>query len=182
MNDTTNAIIQQYLTFSVSGDEYALPILRVREIISYDGVTRVPRTPPFIRGVINLRGSVVPVIDLARKFGYAEVQQTRSTSVVIVEVLLDTDSGEQQIVLGLLVDAVNEVMDLRPEDIQPPPSFGTRVQIAFLTGMGRSGTGFVLLLDIDKVLAAEDVVAAIEASDAPVLEAAAAELEGEPAA
>jgi purine-binding chemotaxis protein CheW len=165
MNESTAAIIQQqYLTFVVAGDEYALAILRVKEIIAFDSVTRVPRTPAFIRGVINLRGSVVPVIDLAQKFGYPEVQPTRSTSIVIVEVVLDEAADGKQVVLGLLVDAVSQVIDLQAEDIQPPPSFGTRVQLDFLVGMGRSGTKFVLLLDIDKVLAATDVVAAIDAT------------------
>lgn len=151
---------QQYLTFAVCGDEYALPILRVKEIIAFDGVTRVPRTPVFIRGVINLRGSVVPVIDLAQKFGHAESQPTRSTCTVIVEMTL----AEKPIVLGLLVDAVNQVVDLQDGDIQAPPSFGTKVHLDFLTGMARSGKKFVLLLDIDRVLATADVVAAGEAA------------------
>jgi purine-binding chemotaxis protein CheW len=176
MNETTMATTQQqYLTFSVSGDEYALAILRVKEIIAFDAVTRVPRTPAFIRGVINLRGSVVPVIDLAQKFGYAEVQPTRSTCIVIVEVVLHSNADGKEVVLGLLVDSVNQVMDLLPEDVQPPPSFGTRVHLDFLIGMGRVGTRFVLLLDIDKVLAANDVVAALDATEEPLLE-------GEPAA
>jgi purine-binding chemotaxis protein CheW len=182
MNETTVATTQQqYLTFSVSGDEYALAILRVKEIIAFDTVTRVPRTPAFIRGVINLRGSVVPVIDLAQKFGYAEVQPTRSTCIVIVEVVLDSNADGKAVVLGLLVDAVNEVIDLLPEDVQEPPSFGTRVQLDFLVGMGRIGTKFVLLLDIDKVLAASEVVAALDADSEPLPDGEPL-LEGAPAA
>jgi len=150
--------MSQYLTFAVSGDEYAVAILRVKEIIAFDEITRVPRTPDFIRGVINLRGSVVPVIDLAQKFGYGETQPSRSTCHVIVEV----KAGEKTIVLGLLVDAVSQVVDLQSDDIQEPPSFGTQVDIAFLIGMGCAGNRFVLLLDIDKVVAATDVIAAIE--------------------
>jgi len=150
--------MNQYLTFAVSGDEYAVAILRVKEIIAFDEITRVPRTPGFIRGVINLRGSVVPVIDLAQKFGYGETQPSRSTCNVIVEVKAD----QKTIVLGLLVDAVSQVVDLQPDDIQEPPSFGTQVDIGFLIGMGRAGNRFVLLLDIDKVVAATDVIAAIE--------------------
>ncbi|HEY0142475.1 MAG TPA: chemotaxis protein CheW [Thermoanaerobaculia bacterium] len=160
---------QQYLTFSVRGDEYAVAILRVKEIIAYDSITRVPRTPAFIRGVINLRGSVVPVIDLAQKFGYAMAEPTRNSCIVIVELQL----GDKPIVLGLLVDEVDQVIDLQESEIQPPPSFGTKVAIDFLTGMGRvdgsstsrSSRGFVLLLDLDRVLAAEDVVAAVEVAE-----------------
>lgn len=168
MNDT-QATQQQYLTFSVRTDEYAVAILRVKEIIAFDGVTRVPRTPPYIRGVINLRGSVVPVIDLAQKFGYAAAEPSRSTCIVIVELQLE----EKPLVLGLLVDAVDQVIELQDGDIQPPPSFGTRVSIDFLTGMGRidpsstsrSGKGFVLLLDIDRVLATDEVIAAADVTE-----------------
>lgn len=152
---------QQYLTFSVRGDEYAVAILRVKEIIAYDGVTRVPRTPVFIRGVINLRGSVVPVIDLAQKFGYAMAEPGRSTCIVIVEMQLE----EKPIVLGLLVDAVDQVIELQEDEIQPPPTFGTKVAIDFLTGMGRTARGFVLLLDIDRVLATSEVIAAAEVAE-----------------
>lgn len=168
MNDTQATTRQQYLTFSVRGDEYAVAILRVKEIIAFDGVTRVPRTPAYIRGVINLRGSVVPVIDLAQKFGYPPAEPTRSTCTVIVEMQLE----EKPVVLGLLVDAVDQVIELQEDDIQPPPSFGTRVSIDFLTGMGHSrgsstsrSSGFVLLLDIDRVLATEEVIAAAEVTE-----------------
>jgi purine-binding chemotaxis protein CheW len=155
---------QQYLTFVVCGEEYAVAILRVREIIAFDSVTRVPRTPAFIRGVINLRGSVVPVIDLARKFGHPPSPSTSSTCIVIVELTVGEEGREKQIVLGLLVDSVSQVIDLAPDDIQPPPSFGTPVDIAYLVGMGRSGKKFVLLLDIDKVLAANEILTAVEAA------------------
>jgi purine-binding chemotaxis protein CheW len=157
----------QYLTFAVSGDEYAVAILRVKEIIAFDTVTRVPRTPAFIRGVINLRGSVVPVIDVAEKFGYGAAAATRSTCIVIVEATID----DQQLVLGLLVDAVSEVIELQPEDIQEPPRFGTKLDIDFLIGMGRAGSRFVLVLDIDKVLAASEVTAAITAAAGDLVEA-----------
>jgi len=150
----------QYLTFAVSGDEYGVAILRVKEIIAFDTVTRVPRTAPFIRGVINLRGSVVPVIDVATKFGYGETVPSRSTCIVIVEAAIDS----QPLILGLLVDAVSEVVELLPDDIQEPPRFGTQIDAAFLAGMGRAGSRFVLLLDIDEVLAASEVTAMVAAS------------------
>ena len=158
----------QYLTFAVSGEEYAVPILRVKEIIALDTVTRVPRTPAFIRGVINLRGSVVPVIDVAEKFGYGATVASRSTCIVIVEATID----EHALVLGLLVDAVSEVIELQAEDIQEPPRFGTQIDLAFLVGMGRAGNHFVLMLDLDKVLAAAEVAAAIAATIEQPVEAA----------
>ena len=159
MSETST--IEQYLTFNVAGDAYAIGILRVKEIIAFDSVTRVPRTPDFVRGVINLRGSVVPVIDLAMKFGYGEITTTGSTCIVIVEVDLDG----KPVVMGLMVDAVDQVIDLGSAEIQPTPSFGTQVSVEFLTGMGRHGKSFVLILDIDKVLATNEILSAVETAD-----------------
>ena len=147
---------QQYLTFAVCGDEYALPILRVKEIIAFDGVARVPRTPVFIRGVINLRGSVVPVVDLAVKLGLPESVVTKRSCVVVVEMMFECE----RTVMGLLADAVSQVLDLPAAEIEPPPPFGTRIRVECLLGMGRAGKKFVLLLDIDRLLSTDDVVAA----------------------
>jgi purine-binding chemotaxis protein CheW len=145
----------QVLTFSLAGEEYAIGILRVREILEYDTLTVVPQTPPSIRGVINLRGSVVPVVDLAVKFGLAATPLTKRTCIVIVEV----DLEGTRTVMGVMVDAVSQVMDLAPQDIEAPPAFGTRVRVDYLQGMGKVGKRFVLLLDIDRVLAAADLLA-----------------------
>ena len=145
----------QYLGFHIAEEEYAIGILRVREILEFDTVTRVPTTPPSIRGVINLRGSVVPVVDLAVKLGLAPSVVTKRSCVVVVEVDLD---GERT-VMGLLADAVSQVMDLAASEIEPPPPFGTRVRVECLLGMGRAGKKFVLLLDIDKLLSLEDAAA-----------------------
>jgi len=142
------ADLAQFLTFSVADEEYGISVLSVREILEYDTVTRVPRTPEFIRGVINLRGRVVPVVDLAVRFGMPPSAVTKRSCVVIVEVEL----GGEPIVMGLIADAVNQVIELGPEDIEPPPSFGTPVDVAFLKGMGRTEKRFVLLLEIDRVL------------------------------
>lgn len=144
----------QYLAFHLSGEEYAIGILRVKEIIEYDTLTKVPGTPPFIRGVINLRGSVVPVVDLAVKFGLPESAITRRTCIVIVEVDLE---GERTLI-GVIADAVSQVMDLLPEDIEAPPAFGTRVRVDYLQGMGKIGKKFVLILDIDRVLSAHELM------------------------
>ncbi len=146
----------QYLTFYLAGEEYGLGILRVKEILEYAPLTTVPQTPPWIRGVINIRGSVVPVVDLAVKFGLPPTPVTKRTCIIIVEVTL----GGQPAVLGVLADAVSQVMDLGPADIAPPPAFGTAVRVDCLQGMGKVGTKFVLILDVDKVLAAPDVMGA----------------------
>ena len=142
----------QYLTFHLAGEEYAVGILAVKEIIPCGALTRVPQTPASIRGVINLRGNVVPVVDLAMKFGLGASAQTHRSCIVIVEVTLD---GEPTI-MGILADSVGQVMDFSDDDVVAPPIFGTRVNTGFLMGMGRSGSKFVLLLNIDRALAAAD--------------------------
>lgn len=145
----------QYLTFSLAGEEYAIGILGVKEIIEYGTLTKVPMTPPSIRGVINLRGSVVPVIDLAVKFGLPESPITKRSCIVIVEV----DAAGGRMVMGIVADAVRQVMDLAPQDIEPPPSFGTQVRVDYLRGMGKVGKKFVLILDVDRVLSVEELQA-----------------------
>ena len=146
----------QYLTFTLAGDEYAAGILQVKEIIEYQPPTRVPQTPASIRGVINLRGKVIPVIDLAVRFGLPPLQPGKRTCIVVVEAKLEGEPA----VMGLLADAVNEVIDLMAGDIEPPPPFGTRVRVDYLVGMGKIGQKFVLLLDIDRVLSADDLLSA----------------------
>ena len=153
----------QYLTFLVAGEEHAVGILRVREILQYTSVTHVPRTPKWIRGVINLRGSVVPVVDLAVKLGLPPTESRRSTSIVITEVRI---AGEP-IVMGLLTDAVSQVIDLPAQDVQPAPAFGTRVPLDFLLGMGRVDERLLLLLDVDKLLSAEEIATATSVAEAP---------------
>jgi purine-binding chemotaxis protein CheW len=150
----------QYLTFGVAGDEYAISILRVKEIIQFETVTRVPTTPTWIRGVINLRGSVVPVVDLAVKFGLPDTVVTPLTCIVIVEVAL---SGEQT-VMGVMADSVSQVVELGAGDVEAPPTFGTRVRVDYLAGMGKVGKGFVLILDIDRVLSADELLATVAAA------------------
>jgi purine-binding chemotaxis protein CheW len=145
----------QYLTFFVDGEEYALGILRVKEIIEYSGVTRVPMMPTHVRGVINLRGSVVPVVDLALKFGLKRSEPTKLTCIVVVELELDG----RQTVMGVMADAVSQVIELADGDIEAPPSFGTRVSLDYLTGMGKAEGKLVLVLDIDRVLTSEELAA-----------------------
>ncbi|HXE34458.1 MAG TPA: chemotaxis protein CheW [Verrucomicrobiae bacterium] len=145
---------QQYLTFQMSEEEYAVGICQVREIIEYSTVTRVPKAPAWIRGVINVRGSVVPVVDLAVKFGVAAQPVTKTTCIIILEIELD---GEDSI-MGVIADAVNEVTSFTAEDIEKAPSFGTRVRVEYLLGMAKIGKKFALMLDMQKVLSGEELV------------------------
>ncbi len=147
--------VQQYLTFMIGGEEYAVGLLKVREIVEYEPVTRIPRMPAWVRGVMNLRGSVVPVVDLAIKFGQTSSEIGKLTCVVIVEVELDGEAT----VMGVITDAVSQVIELKPEEIELPPAFGTRVRAEYLLGMARSGKKFCLLLDTDAVLSANELMA-----------------------
>jgi len=146
----------QYLTFFLAGEEYAITILQVTDIIECGAVTRVPGTPPWIRGVHNLRGTVVPVIDLAIKFGLPATEVTRRTCIVIVELRAD----EETLIMGVMADSVHQVVDFTAEQIQPAPAFGPRVHVDCLRGMASSNGKFVLLLDIDRVFSSDEVVVA----------------------
>lgn len=144
---------QQYLSFLLADEECAISILKVREIIEYDVVTTVPKMPLWVCGVINLRGTVVPVVNLAAKFGMEQKPVSKTTCIVIVE----TQFEGQDAIVGLIADAVSQVMELSAEDIQPVPDFGTRVNMDYLIGMARSGRKFALLLDVDKVLTTQEL-------------------------
>ncbi|MFY0578735.1 chemotaxis protein CheW [Cystobacter fuscus] len=148
----------QYLSFILAGEEFALGILQVKEIIEYDTVTRIPGAPVWVRGVFNLRGSVVPVVDLAVKLGLPPATVTKWSCIVVVEVKL----GGEQLVLGLLVDAIGQALELQPSEVVPPPSFGAPVHVDYLLGMGLPAgeKKFVLLMDLDKVLCAQEVLVA----------------------
>ena len=144
---------QQYLSFLLAKEECAIDILKVREILEYETVTTVPKMQQWMRGVINLRGAVVPVVDLAAKFGMEQKPVGKTTCIVIVE----TQFENQETIVGLIVDAVSQVMELSADDIQPVPDFGTRVKMDYLIGMAQSGRKFALLLDVDKVLTTEEL-------------------------
>jgi purine-binding chemotaxis protein CheW len=153
-NRETELDVQQFLTFMIHGEEYAVSILKVKEIIEYDTVTEVPKTPKWVRGVINLRGNVVPVIDLAPKFRLAPSVAGKLTCIVITEV----QCGGEATVMGIMADSVRQVIDLKPKDIEAPPTFGTRVKVDYLLGMARSGKKFCLILDTEKVLSTDDLL------------------------
>jgi purine-binding chemotaxis protein CheW len=143
----------QYLTFTLDQERYAVEIAKVREVLEFTGVSKVPRTPAFIRGIINLRGNVVPVVDLRLKFGLSRTEQTVDACIIIAEV----QSGAEPIVLGALADSVQEVVELDPASIVPPPRMGTRVDTGFLRGMGKRNDQFIMLLDIERVLSEDDL-------------------------
>jgi purine-binding chemotaxis protein CheW len=155
VSTSTEGEFAQYLTFQVADAEYGVGILKVREIIEYDTVTRVPHAPVAVRGVLNLRGAVVPVVDLAVKFGLPASIVTKRSCVIVVECELD---GELT-VMGVLTDAVSQVIDLAPTDMEPAPAFGARVRVEFLQGMGKLGGRFVLLLDLDRLLSTQEAAA-----------------------
>lgn len=146
--------VQQYLTFSLSGEMYAMRILNVKEIIEYGQLTEVPMMPGFIRGVINLRGAVVPVIDLSSRFGSHATQVGKRTCIVIAE-LADSESQPD---VGVMVDAVSEVIDIASTEIEPAPSFGAQIRTDFIDGIGKVGGKFVILLNVQKVLSIEEMV------------------------
>jgi len=151
---------QQYLTFKLGNEVFAIEVAKVREVLDFVEITAIPRTPEFMSGVINLRGSVVPVVDLRLCFGMSKTERTRSTCVVVVEVMLENEST----VLGALADSVEEVIDLEPDQIEPAPRIGSQIRTDFIRGMGKRETGFLVILDIDRVFSA-DQLAAVHAAE-----------------
>jgi purine-binding chemotaxis protein CheW len=162
----------QYLTFLTAGEEYAISIVKVSEIVEYETVTTVPNTPIWIRGVTNLRGRVVPVVDLAVKFGLPASRISKFSCIIITEVMFQ---GEK-LTMGVLADSVSQVIDLSADEIEETPAFGTRVKTEYLLGMGALGKKFCLILDIDKVLSADELLAVTDSvSDEAIVDAPAKE-------
>lgn len=143
----------QYLSFKLEDEIFALDISKVREVLDLTTITKVPRTPEFMRGVINLRGGVVPVVDMRLKFGMSRTERTVNTCIIIVEVTLDDETT----VLGALADMVQEVFELEPGQIEPAPRIGTFLDTGFLKGMGKRHEQFILILDIDRVFSSEEL-------------------------
>lgn len=148
---------QQYLTFVLGREIFAINILNIKEIIEYGQLTEVPKMPSFIRGVINLRGAVVPVIDMAARFDKPTAEITRKTCIVIIEV----DHAETTQVVGIMVDAVNEVVDIESGNIEPAPSFGANIRVDFIEGMGKIEGKFIILLNVNKVLSVGEIASLV---------------------
>ncbi|MEW6067255.1 MAG: chemotaxis protein CheW [Nitrospirota bacterium] len=153
MNTATIAETNQYLTFRLDEETFALEISKVREVLDFINITRVPRTPNFMRGVINLRGNVVPVVDMRLNFGMSMTEKTVATCIIIVEVSID---GETTI-LGTLADSVQEVIEIDHKHIEPVPCIGTYLRTDFIKGIGKCDNGFIMLLDIDKIFSSEEL-------------------------
>jgi purine-binding chemotaxis protein CheW len=156
MSEIEIAETRQYLTFKLGNEIFATDVAKVREVLDLTLITAIPRTPEFMAGVINLRGSVVPVVDLRLCFEMSKTETTRNTCIIVVEVLLDNEST----VIGALADSVEEVIDLEPDQIQAAPRIGTHIRTDFIKGMGKREAQFIMILDIDRVFSAEDLAAA----------------------
>lgn len=143
----------KYLTFSLADEEYGIGILKVKEIIGMMPITSVPRTPEFVKGVINLRGKVIPVMDLRLKFGMPAIDYTDRTCIIVVEI----DTEDMTIQIGIVVDSVSEVLNIREEEMENAPSFGTQVDTAYILGMAKIDSGVKILLDIDRVLSTREL-------------------------
>jgi len=144
----------QYLAFNLEKEVFAFDISKVREVLEFTTVTKVPQTPEMMKGVINLRGSVVPVIDMRIKFGMGETEKTVNTVIIIIEIDLDGTST----LIGAMVDSVQEVMDLDSDHIEPPPKIGTKLNTDFIKGMGKVNHQFVMILDIAKVFSTDEMI------------------------
>lgn len=157
----------QYLTFRLAEEIFAVDVANIREILDFTTVTKVPQTPEFMRGVINLRGSVVPVVDMRLKFGMPKTDKTVNTCIVVTEMGLEGET----IVVGALADSVQEVLELEPEQIEPAPKIGTRLNTEFIKGMGKHNEQFIIILDINKIFTFDEL-AGVKPEDGGGLDAA----------
>jgi purine-binding chemotaxis protein CheW len=160
---------QQYLTFLLGGEMFAIAILNIKEIIEYGNLTEVPMMPSFIRGVINLRGSVVPVVDLSARFGRSKTEVSRRTCIVIIEV----ESADEKHDIGVMVDSVSEVLEIARSEIEPPPAFGAKIRVDFIAGMGKVAGKFVIILDANKVLSVDELSMLGQAAGTAIVDQAA---------
>ena len=147
MSDTATTTANQYLTFRLDNGRYAINVGRVREVLEHTGVTRIPGMPPYMEGVLNVRGNVLPVIDMRTKFGMEHLETQIDTAIVVTEIVRDTGT----VVIGCKTDAVEEVVDIMPDAIEPPPAIGTEISSDFISGIGKSDDEFVIILDVERV-------------------------------
>jgi len=156
MDQTVKAIAEKegkYLTFSLDNEEYGISILKIKEIIGMMSITTIPQTPEFVKGVINLRGTVIPVVDLRLRFGMTDIDYTERTCIIVVEIKGRSDT----VMIGVVVDAVSEVLNIKGEDIEDTPTFGTKLDTEYILGMAKMEGTVKILLEIDRVLGAEEV-------------------------
>ncbi len=160
MSDEIMADIKPYLTFKLEDELFAVEVSKVREVLDMDTITKVPNAPEFMKGIINVRGSVVPVVDLRIKFGRPEAENTIDTRIIVMELIIDDD----MIVLGTISDSVHEVMDLNAELIENPPRIGSRWKTEFIKGIGKKDEDFIIILDIERVFSTDELVIVQEKS------------------
>ncbi len=153
--ESTAGLAGKYLTFMLAGESYGIEILKVQEIIGMQSITRIPKTPDYVRGVINLRGKVIPVIDLRLRFDIEAAEVSRKTCIIVVQVSRD----ETSVIMGIVVDEVSEVMEISAGDIEPAPGFGTRVDTSFILGMAKAESSVKILLDIDSIISVNEMEA-----------------------
>lgn len=162
MSETSITSNCQYLTYRLEDEIFAVDVAKVREILDYTPATKVPGTPDFMRGVINVRGNVIPVVDMRLKFGLSRTEKTVDTCIVVLEISME----DEEIVLGALVDSVQEVFELEASSIKPPPRMGTKWKTEFIKGIGKRNENLIIILDIDRVFSADELVIAHEAHEA----------------
>ncbi|MBF0559571.1 MAG: chemotaxis protein CheW [Nitrospirae bacterium] len=161
MGFTTITDTRQYLTFKLADEIFALDVAKVREILDFTTVTKVPQTPDFMRGVINLRGNVVPVVDMRLKFGMTMTEKTVNTCIIVTEVTINGETA----VIGDLADSVQEVIELEPDQIEPAPKIGMSIRTEFISGMGKRNGEFIMILDMDRVFSSEELAVVQDAHD-----------------
>jgi Chemotaxis signal transduction protein len=152
--------IQQYLTFKLADEVYAINVANIKEVLGVPKITKVPRMPAFMSGIINLRGSVVPVLDLCKKFGLGETTFTVDTGIIVTEIDSRRDDGtDEELIIGIFSDMVQKVITIDPENIEPPPKIGVAIDTSFIRGMGHVENSFIIILDINKILTGSELQA-----------------------
>lgn len=158
MADSTRNIIHQYLTFKLADEVYAINVANIKEVLGVPRLTKVPKMPPFMMGIINLRGSAVPVLDLCKKFGIGETSMTADTNIIVTEIdMQKADGTTEELIIGMFSDIVQKVITIDPESIEPPPKIGIAIDTAFIKGMGHIDGNFIIILDINKILTGNEL-------------------------
>lgn len=146
--------VRQYLSYRLDEEVFAIDVRKVQEVLDYMEITKVPRAPEYMRGIVNVRGSVVPVVDMRLKFGMSRTERTANTCIIVMEIQLE----DELIVVGALADAVKEVIEMRPDQIEPPPKIGSRWNTQFIDGIGKHNDEFIIILDIDRIFSSEELL------------------------
>jgi purine-binding chemotaxis protein CheW len=167
MDTAANSEVNQFLTFVMENEQYAFRVSHVREVLTVPKLTKIPRMPDYMKGVVNIRGSVIPIIDLKKKFGMGDTQLTTDTAIIVVEICMENEGSESEILhLGIFADSVKKVIAIQESEIEPPPKIGSKVKATFIEGMGHSENDFIVILNITEILSAEDYILLESAQEA----------------